>query len=78
MDNRDYLDLVFRSIHCFSNDGRLLPAELDELMQIALRDETVDANEKRVLGSIFAKLVPAELTPEMLEKIAQIRARHAF
>ena len=78
MDNRDYLDLVFRSIHCFSNDDRLLPAELDELMQIALRDETVDANEKRVLGSIFAKLVPAELTPEMLEKIAQIRARHAF
>jgi len=78
MDNRDYLDLVFRSIHCFSNDGRLLPAELDELMQIALRDETVDANEKRVLGSIFAKLVPAELTPEMLEKVAQIRARHAF
>jgi len=35
-ENRDYLDLTFKSIECFSNDGKLLLSELDELMRLAL------------------------------------------
>jgi hypothetical protein len=72
-ENRDYLEMAYHSITCFGNDGVLRPAELDQIVAIALKDGVVDENEKRVLRSIFAKLNPAELTPEMLGRIAQIR-----
>lgn len=72
-ENRDYLEMAYHSIHCFANDGTLQVAELDQIVAIALKDGVVDENEKRVLRSIFAKLNPSELTPEMTSRIAQIR-----
>lgn len=72
---QDYLEIAYRSIQCFSNDGVLLVPELDELVTVALRDGVVDDNEKRVLGSIIAKLGPADLTPEMLARIGELRAK---
>jgi hypothetical protein len=75
---RDYLEISYRSIQCFSNDGLLLVPELDELVAVALRDGVVDDNEKRVLGAIIAKLGPADLTPEMQGRIAQLRANYAL
>lgn len=77
-ENRDYLELSFKSIQCFANDGKLLLNEFQELIDIALRDGVVDDNEKRVLGNIIARLSPAELTKEMLEQIEQLRTQHAF
>ncbi len=75
-ESRDYLEMAFRSIECFSNDGKLCVDELDKLVNIALRDGVVDENEKRVLRNIFSRLTPAELTPEMLLRIEQLRATH--
>lgn len=72
-EKRDYLEMAYHSIVCFANDGTLQVSELNEIMTIALRDGVVDDNEKRVLRSIFAKLNPSELTPEMVARIAQIR-----
>jgi hypothetical protein len=72
-ESRDYLEMSYRSIQCFSNDGKLLVSELDDIVSIALKDGVVDDNEKRVLGSIIKKLVPSELTPEMVGRIAQLR-----
>jgi hypothetical protein len=72
-ESRDYLEMSYRSIQCFSNDGKLLVSELDEIVSIALKDGVVDDNEKRVLGSIIKKLVPSELTPEMVGRVAQLR-----
>ncbi len=74
--NTDYLEIAFRSIQCFADDGKLLVHELEELMAIALRDGVVDEDEKRVLKNIFSKLTPSELTPEMQEKVQQIRAAY--
>ena len=74
-ESRDYLEMSFRSIQCFSNDGRMLPDELGELVQIALRDGVIDDNEKRVLRNIFSRLTPAELTEEMKEKIEAIKSQ---
>lgn len=70
---RDYLEMTFRSIQCFSNDGQFRPDELEELLQIALRDGKIDDNEKRVLQNIFSRLTPEELTPEMKEKMEAVR-----
>lgn len=72
-ESRDYLEMSYRSIQCFTNDGKLLVSELDEIVSIALKDGVVDDNEKRVLGSIIKKLVPSELTPGMVGRIAQLR-----
>ena len=72
-EKRDYLEMAYRSIECFANDGTLKADELKQIVDIALRDGVVDENEKRVLRSIFAKLNPQELTPEMLKAIDAVR-----
>lgn len=72
-ENRDYLEMTFRSIDCFADDGKLDVAELATLMAIARRDGVVDDNEKRVLKNIFSRLNRADLTAEMIREIEQIR-----
>jgi DnaJ-domain-containing protein 1 len=72
-ESRDYLEMAYRSIECFSNDGVLKPDELKSIVAIALRDGVVDENEKRVLRSILAKLKPVDLTEEMLIAVGQLR-----
>ncbi|GAA5169574.1 hypothetical protein [Viridibacterium curvum] len=73
-ESRDYLEIAFRSIECFSNDGKLRIDELQKLVDVALRDGGVDANEKRVLRNIMRRLKTDELTPEMLARIEAVRA----
>ena len=77
-ENRDYLELAYRSIQCFSNDGQLLLPELNQLMDIALKDGVVDDNEKRVLRAILRRLVHAELTPEMLARVKELQTKHGL
>jgi hypothetical protein len=73
-ESRDYLEMAYRSIECFANDGTLKVDELQQIVDIALRDGVVDDNEKRILRSIFQKLNPAELTADMHAAIAKVRA----
>ncbi|GAB2884265.1 hypothetical protein GCM10027046_11030 [Uliginosibacterium flavum] len=73
-ENRDYLEIAFRSIECFTDDGKLRVDELQKLVDVALRDGVVDANEKRVLRNILRRLKTDELTPPMLAKIEAVRA----
>jgi len=73
-ENRDYLELTYRSINCFADDGKLDVQELDSLVAIALKDGVVDDNEKRVLRNIIERLSEDELTPEMVAKIHQLRS----
>lgn len=74
-ESRDYLEMAWRSIECFSNDGTLRVDELQRLLDIALKDGVVDDNEKRILRRIVGKLNPAELTVEMQAQLAELR-RH--
>lgn len=69
---RDYLELSFRSIHCFANDGRLDVHELGALLAIAERDGVIDDNEIRVLKKIIAHIKPEELDPAMRDKVAEV------
>jgi hypothetical protein len=72
-ESRDYLEMAFRSIQCFSNDGVLNADELKKIVAIAQRDGVVDDNEKRILRSIVAKLTPADLNDEMRQAVADLR-----
>lgn len=78
LEKRDYLEMSFRSIQCFADDGKLMPDELQQIVDIALRDGVMDANEKRVLNSIISKLNSEELSSEMLSKIQTLRAAHGL
>ena len=69
---RDYLELSFRSIHCFANDGRLDVHELGSLLAIAERDGVIDENEIRVLKKIIAHIKPEELDSAMRDKVAEV------
>ena len=72
-ESRDYLELTYKSINCFANDGKLDVNELDSLLKIALRDGVVDDNEKRILENIFTRLTNAELDSAMQDKIDEIK-----
>lgn len=67
--NRDYLELTYKSINCFANDGKLDLAELQKLVDIALRDGVVDEDEKRVLNNIISRINTSELQGELLDKV---------
>ena len=77
-DSRDYLDIAYRSIKCFSNDGKLLLPELNDLVAIAERDGVVDDNERRVLGSIVNRLKDHELSLPMKKRIDALKKQHSL
>ncbi len=69
---RDYLEMSFRSIECFSNDGKLDAVELGKILDIADKDGVIDHNEIRVLTRIIEKITPAEMDEAMQAKIDEI------
>ena len=71
-ESRDYLELSFRSIQCFANDGRLDANELGKLIEIAERDGVIDQNEIRVLRNIVAKIKPHEVDAGMKQKLQEL------
>jgi len=71
-ENRDFLEMAFQSIQCFSNDGRLDAAELGRILAIAQRDGVTDDNERRVLGNIIARIRPDEIDPAMKAQLDAI------
>ncbi len=77
-ESKDYLEMSFRSINCFANDGKLDIFELNEIVDIALKDGVVDDNEKRVLGSIISRLNADELKGELEERVNQLRQEYCF
>lgn len=73
MESRDYLEMSFRSINCFADDGKLDAKELDELLSIALRDGNIDDNEKRVLENIMSKVRKEEIDYALRSKMHEIK-----
>ncbi|GAB1267823.1 hypothetical protein NBRC116493_10760 [Aurantivibrio infirmus] len=71
-EGNDYLEMTFRSIDCFANDGRLDVDELNQILDIALRDGMVDENEKRVLRNIISRLTTKDLTASMKVRVGEI------
>ena len=71
-ESRDHLEMTFRSIECFSNDGKLDAKELGSILDIAERDGNIDDNEIRVLKNIISKIRPGEIDEAMQEKLNEI------
>ncbi len=71
-ESRDYLEMSFRSIQCFADDGKLDAEELGSILEIAEKDGEIDQNEIRVLRNIISRIKPEEIDKAMEQKIAEI------
>ncbi len=60
----DASEMIFRTVKCFSNDGRLDVGELDQIVKIALADGVVDDEERKVLKNIIYNLTSKDLPPK--------------
>lgn len=74
-ESRDYLEMSFRSIECFSNDGKLDAKELASILAIAERDGNIDQYEIRVLRNIISKIEPHEVDEEMQGMLKKVSAK---
>ncbi len=72
----DAAEMIFRTIQCFTDDGRLDVEELNQIVEIALRDGTVDDEEKTVLRNIIFNLTSRDLTTEMWARVEQLIAHY--
>jgi len=71
-ESRDYLEMSFRSIECFSNDGKLDSNELEKILGIAEKDGVIDQNEIRVLKNIISRIEPNEIDEAMKATLKKV------
>ncbi|NUO77101.1 MAG: hypothetical protein HOQ32_13920 [Lysobacter sp.] len=70
--------MALASIPVFTNDGELDAQEFDKLLALALRDQSIDDDEKRVLGNIFKQAELGELDANVKTRIAEARRLHGI
>ncbi len=75
---RSHHEIAISSIHVFSDDGRLDLAELEKLLALALRDEVVDEDEKRVLANILTRAERDGVAADVQSRIDELRAKYGF
>ena len=73
-----YLELAYLSMQIFANDGKVDMEELNQLLGIALRDNQIDEDEKRILQNIFAQVRQNEVNEKVWERIHEIRKQYQF
>ena len=69
--------MQYSFLRIFANDGTLDAAELAMLERLALADGQVDARERTVLETVFARAEGGDLDEAVREGIARLRARYA-
>lgn len=75
---KSYIEIALESIQAFANDGKLDAAEFQRMLDIALRDGQIDADESRVLGKIILQAEKSAVAADVQALIAQIRQRHGL
>lgn len=71
-----HLEIAIASIKCFTDNGTLDEGELNFLLGLALRDDKVDEDEKRVLGNIFKQVSQNKVKPVVWERIQEARKKY--
>ena len=77
------MQLALAAIPAFSDDGRLSLEELEQLLALALRDEVIDEDERRVLLGWIGVSVPdmttdAHIAPARNIPGSLLRAARAY
>lgn len=76
MSKNSYIDIAIASIQCFADDGTLDMGELNFLLGLALRDNFIDEDEKRVLSEIFAKVGKEDVSENVWNRINEIKKKY--
>ena len=59
-----YIQIAFSIQKALANDGKLDARELDELLGLAMKDNEMDEDERRILSLIFGRLKQQDVTPD--------------
>ncbi len=73
---KTHLAIALASIQCFTDDGTLDIGEVNYLLGLAMADDVIDDEEKRVLRNIFGKVTKDTVTEATWERIEEIRRKH--
>jgi hypothetical protein len=75
---KSHIAIALQSIDAFVNDGRINAAELQKMLDTALADNQIDAEESRVLSKVLLHAKQAGLDAETTALVASIKARHGI
>lgn len=75
---KSHIEIAYSSIKVFADDGKLDMGELNFLLGLALRDNEVDDDEKRVLRNVFEQAEQGEIDPAVQERINQVRIKYGI
>ena len=76
MKQSSHLEIAIASINCFTDDGTLDMGELNFLLGLALRDQIVDDEEKRVLRNIFNQVSRNDVSNVVWDRILAIKKEY--
>ena len=73
--DRDFIEMTFRTVKVFGEDGKVNLEALDELVELAMRDGRVDGEEKAVLRKVLDRVESHTLSKELAAKVETLRKR---
>ncbi|MBI3830987.1 MAG: hypothetical protein HY291_15815 [Planctomycetes bacterium] len=73
-----YVQIALSIQKMLENDGKLDQKELDELLALALLDNEIDEDERRILHLIFRQLEPKDVTPDAWAQLQDVRKKYAL
>ncbi len=75
-DDSQYIPMAYHSIGVFSDDGKMDIGELNFLLGMALADDKIDDDEKRVLRNIFKRVGKSDVSDTVWSRIKEIRRKY--
>lgn len=74
-----HLHIAIQSVKLFKDDGVLDEGEVNFLLGLALSDDIIDEEEKRVLGGIFRRALDShQIGERTVARIMSIRKKHGI
>lgn len=73
-----HIELAYSAIRIFANDGTVDIEELNFLLGLALKDNVINDDEKRVLRNIFKQAEETRLSAAVAARIREARRKHGL
>lgn len=73
-----HLEIAATSVRVFANDGTIDMRELEHLLSVALRDGSVNDDERRVLRNILDRVREHEVTPAVWARMREVRTQYGI
>ena len=74
----EHLELAYASFAILADDGTIDIGELNFVLGLALRDGTIDEQEKNVLRNLFNRVLEGDVSGEVWKRIQHVRRKHGI